>query len=81
MVASHEKTEKQEANWVEWSDWVTMSEERVHLQRELRHHLGLVLIQTTARDSVTASQCFHGRDDDSVTRFWLLHADLSGHSA
>ena len=27
MVASHEKTEKKQANWVEWSEWVRMSDE------------------------------------------------------
>ena len=27
MVASHEKTEKQQANWVEWSEWTKMSDD------------------------------------------------------
>ena len=38
LVASHEKTEKQQANWVDWSDWTEMSddlgESTKHLKRE-----------------------------------------------
>eukprot|EP01051_Picozoa_sp_SAG22_P004968 SAG22_NODE_282_length_13050_cov_37.625125_10_plen_230_part_00 len=36
MVASHEKTEKQKANWVEWSEWVRMSDELGESTKHLR---------------------------------------------